>query len=277
MKFDQQKIFPYPVLRPDIDDYIDGEFQVTVDFTVSDDASEVRVNIEFALSVPEIQSEIDSGSATFAAVISCRETFYRTVLTTAKSKSTKTFDADQIRGELVINPFVVARTDIKGFKSPDINPEFGASSFSFAAGEVLAVDEPKAIYFNRDAFRPLSSVLELARDPRQPEWTWKLSFDQNKLRILVGEKTKEEIDRARNTQKNKSILMNSIYFSAVAEATNQLKLTKDYDDMRWASVIRQQCHNKAIDLDGGDSYLIAQALLANPLGLMEQVFKGDEA
>jgi|ETNmetMinimDraft_33_1059910.scaffolds.fasta_scaffold06420_3 hypothetical protein len=279
MKFDQQKVFPYPVLRPDIDDYLDGEFQAMVDFNVSDDASEVRINMEFALSVAEIQAEIDAGNAEFVAVIASRETFYRTTLRTAKAKTTKTFRADQIRGELLISPFIVAKKDIRGFRSVDINPEFGASRFDFDVGEVLAIDEPKAIYFDRDLFRPLSSVLVLARDPRQQEWTWKLSYDQDKLRILVGDKTKEEIDRARNTQKNKSILINSIWFSAVAEAVNQLKQGSDYDDLRWASVIRQQCHNKGIDLDGSDSdsYQIAQTLLANPLGLLEEVFREEQS
>jgi hypothetical protein len=277
MKFDQQKVFPYPVLRPDIDDYVDGDFQVTADVIVSEDGLQANIIMEFALSVTEIQAEIDAGNAEFVAVIASRETFYRTTLRTAKKKTTKTFRADQIRGELLISPFIVAKKDIKGFKSVDINPEFGASGFSFEAGEVLAVDEPKAVYFDRDLFTPISSVLELALDPSQKESKWTLSFDQDKLRILVGEKSKEKIDLARNKQDNKSILINSIWFGAVAEATNQLKQSSDYDDLRWASVIRQQCHNRGIDLAGGDSYLIAQALLANPLGLLEQVFREEQA
>lgn len=277
MKFDQQKVFPYPVLRPDIDDYVDGDFQVIVDVSVSPDASQVNVAVEFDLSVTEIQTEIEAGTAEFVAVISSRETFYRTTLRTAKKKTTKIFRSDQIRGELLISPFIVAKEDIKGFKSVDINPEFGASSFTFEAGEVLAIDEPKAIYFDRDLFTPLSSVLELALDPNQKESKWTLSFDQDKLRILVGEKSKEHIDLARNNQQNKSILINSMWFGAVAEATNQLKQGSDYDDLRWASVIRQQCHNKGIDLDGSDSYQIAQTLLANPLGLLEQVFREQQS
>jgi len=277
MKFDQQKVFPYPVLRPDIDDYIDGDFQVIADVSVSQDASQVNVAVEFDLSVTEIQAEIDAGKAEFVAVISSRETFYRTTLRTSKKKTTKGFRADQIRGELLISPFIVAKEDIKGFKSVDINPEFGASSFSFDAGEVLAIDEPKAIYFDRDLFTPLSSVLELALDPNQKESKWTLSFDQDKLRILVGEKSKEIIDLARNNQQNKAILINSMWFGAVAEAANQLKQGTDYDELRWASVIRQQCHNKGIDLVGSDSYQIAQTLLVNPLSLLEEVFMEEQS
>jgi len=273
MKFDPQKVFPYPVLRPDIDDYVDGRFRATADFTVSDDASEITINVKFDLSVAAIRKAIDAEDAEFVAVIASRETFYRTAVTTSKGKVSKKLDSDEIRGELEISPFIAAKRDIENFKSVDINPEFGAGSFSFKAGEVLAVDEPKVVYFDRDLFKPLSSVIELEKNKAVPEWTWKLSFDQHKLRIVVGEKTKEEIDRARNSNRNRSILMNSVYFSAIAEAVNQLKQPSDYDGLRWASVIRQQCHNKGINLEGSDSYQTTQTLLANPMGLMEQVFK----
>ena len=76
MKFDPQKVFPYPVLRPDIDDYVDGRFRATADFTVSDDASEITINVKFDLSVAAIRKAIDAGDAEFVAVIASRETFY---------------------------------------------------------------------------------------------------------------------------------------------------------------------------------------------------------
>jgi hypothetical protein len=33
MQFDSQRAFPYPVWRPDVDDYTDGEFQALVELT----------------------------------------------------------------------------------------------------------------------------------------------------------------------------------------------------------------------------------------------------
>ena len=276
MQYDENKVFPYPVLRPDRLDYVDGAFQTQVQVAVSDDASEVNVNVEFDLSVAEIQAKIDTGEAEFVAVIASRETFYRTTLRTAKYKATKKFDANQIRGELIISPFIVAKQDIKGFKSVDINPEFGASSFAFEAGEVLAIDTPGTVYFDRELFKPVTSVLVLVRDSTVPEWEVKYSFDQDKLRILVGNKTKEVIDRARNTQVNRSILINSIYSSAVAEAINELKLGDQYDEWKWAKVIRHQCHNKSLDLEKSPSYQLTQELLDKPLRLMEHVFMEEE-
>jgi hypothetical protein len=50
MRFDHQKAFPYPVLRPDIDDYLNSEFQVTVDIEGTKDNKKINAKILVALS-----------------------------------------------------------------------------------------------------------------------------------------------------------------------------------------------------------------------------------
>jgi hypothetical protein len=52
MKFDKNKAFPYPVLRPYCDDYQGVEFQATVEFGVSADS--IDANVSYAVSSDEI-------------------------------------------------------------------------------------------------------------------------------------------------------------------------------------------------------------------------------
>lgn len=80
MQFDRQRAFPHPVLRPDVDDYTDGDFQVTVDFRPDDADMAILAHFQYSLSVPEISNQIVAGNANFAVVVSCRETYYREVL-----------------------------------------------------------------------------------------------------------------------------------------------------------------------------------------------------
>jgi hypothetical protein len=63
MQFDQQRAFPYPVLRPDVNDYTDGDFQVTPDIQPIDANLGIMAKFECALSVAEIRNEIARGSA----------------------------------------------------------------------------------------------------------------------------------------------------------------------------------------------------------------------
>lgn len=150
MRFDHQKAFPYPVLRPDIDDYLQSEFQVTVDIEGTKDNKRLSAKVQVAISSEQIKQQIIKGNAAVTVVFSCRETYYRESVTTDKFELTKSFDSGALRGEVVVYPFVVALKSIKNYSAPDINAEFGKGSFSFEEGEVLAAEEPKVFYIDRD-------------------------------------------------------------------------------------------------------------------------------
>jgi hypothetical protein len=278
MRFDHQKAFPYPVLRPDIDDYSNSEFQVTVDIDGTKDNKKIDAKILVALSSEAIKKEIAAGNAVVSIIFSCRDTYFREAVITQKFELKKSFDSGSFRGEVIIYPFVVAVKPIKRFFSKDINPEFRVANFSFEVGEVLAADEPKVIYIDRELFKPISSILQLVKLDSLTGFEWRLNFEDNKLQVMLSAEAKEAVDQARNTRRNRAILINSLYFAAIMEAVQKLKEDDGtYDDLRWAQVIRQQCHNAAIDIAVHDAYVIAQRLLKSPLGLANRyAFQEDE-
>ena len=83
MKFDRQKAFPYPVIRPYSDDYKDVEFQTTVEFLVG--KKNIKAKISYAISSEEIFEEIAICNAEYVSIISCRDTYFRSVLTSFNS------------------------------------------------------------------------------------------------------------------------------------------------------------------------------------------------
>src|SRR6185437_14901596 len=115
-------------------------------------------------SVDEISALIRHGDAKYVAVISCRDTYLRRVLSTAKPNVKTTFASGDLRGEVQVFPYIVAERQISDFRCPLINKEFGPGPFSFAPGAVIAVDEPKAAYIDRDLFKPITSVFELVKN-----------------------------------------------------------------------------------------------------------------
>jgi hypothetical protein len=278
MRFDHHKAFPYPVLRPDVDDYLDADFQVAVDVEGSKDNRKIEAKVTVALSSKEIRREIERGAAAVSLIFSCRDTYFREAFTTNKFEFKKTFDSGVLRGEVVIYPFVVAVKEIKKFSASNINGEFRKDTFSFAIGEVLAAEEPKVIYIDRELFKPVSSILQLVKNDSLSGFEWQLRFEENKLQIMLSAEAKEAVDGARNSRRNKAVLINSIYFAAIMQAIQKLKEDDDtYGEWRWAQVIKQQCHNAAIDFTTHDSYSIAQRLLRTPLGLLNRyAFQEDE-
>lgn len=273
MKYDKCKAFPYPVLRPESDDYKDGEFQASVEFAI--DQANIKVSVSFALSVEEITNEIAKGNAEYVCMISCRDTYFQKVISTPEKNIEENFDIGAMRGEVRVNPYVVVKRNITSFVAPDINSEFGLGPFQFVEGDVLAQDEAQVFYIDRDMFKPITSVFDLVKKEGL-DGLWTVGFEEDHIQIEVSPKIKESIDEARNDQKKRVVLLNSIYFAAVMQAVQKLKdRDESYEGKKWAEIIRRQAHNKSINLDGHDAYLIAEQLMQQPIKLLDAyVLKG---
>lgn len=274
MQFDTQRVFPYPVLRPDIDDYIDSEFQATIDLLGNE--SNIRAECTYQLSADEILQEIKKEKAKFVTVLACRDTYRREVCATTNTSDKFEFPAGVFRGEVLVSSYVVAESDISGFTSDNINNEFGEGPFNFVSGSVLAIDEPKVVYVERENFRPISSVFELVQKEGIAYSDWQINFDSPKIQIAVNPSAKSKIDSARNDKNNQVILLNSVYFAAIMQTIRVLKESDDYNDYRWAVVFYQKLQNMGLNLDSIEEYKMAQLLLHSPLSLLQEyIFKGD--
>lgn len=263
MKFDSQKAFPYPVLRPDINDYLDGEFEVNVSLN-GDSGDAIVAKMDVQLSVPEIEKQVANNHAEFVVVFSCRDTYFREAVTFTNHSRTKKFDGSAFRGEVQIHSFVVAKNDLT-LKCRDINGEFGKGPFKFAKGEVLAIDEPRVVYVDRDMFRPVTSIFRLGKNDNLDDDEWAIDCEEDHVIIKFNERTKQRVEDARNSSKNKATLLNSVYFATVMELVQTLRESNDYEDLRWAAVFRKQCQNKGINLEEGTLSSVAQKLLERPL------------
>lgn len=275
MQFDSLRAFPYPVLRPDVDDYTDGEIQALVDMKASDDGLTIRASVQFALSVKEIAELIDQGKASYAVVFECRDTYFRHAQLSKVPVFEVPFESGSLRGEVQIKPYIVSVSDISDFKCKLINPEFGEGPFSFFQGAVLAVDRPQVTFIDRDVFSPISSVFSLVQDDALTGHEWHVKLQQDKVQIVVSPELKASISVARGHKKNKAILLNSIYFATVMQCISHLKKdAAEYSSYRWAQVIQNKCHNLHVDLKNHDEYLAAQKLMKTPFGLIDTyIFK----
>lgn len=279
MQFDPLRAFPYPVLRPDVDDYTDGEIQATVDIKPFATGLNIKAEVHFALSVPEISELIAKGKAKYAVVFECRDTYFRHAELSESPIFEVSFESGTLRGEVQIKPYVVSISDIKGFSCSLINPEFGAGPFSFVQGSVLAVDRPQSVFIDRDVFSPISSVFDIVQDPNLTGHEWHVKFSNDKVQIVVSPELKGSIDEARNKKENKAILLNSIYFATVMQCISNLRRNEEgeYDSNRWARVILQKCHNLGLDIAQHDEYLLSQKLMKSPFGLIDTYIFNKEA
>lgn len=275
MQFDALRAFPYPVLRPGSNDYLDSDIQTIVDFVQSEDRQAITVEADLAVGVQEIRAEIEAGRARYAAVIACRDTYFRQAVLSADSSLRAEFSSGELRGEVLVYPYVVATEAIEGFTCNWINPEFGEGPFSFPNGAVLAVDLPQTIYLDRETFRPISSCFYLAANENVPSNEWQIDASEDKVRIAVSPSLKERIGNARNSKENRAILLNSIYFGAVVQCLALLKADDEVSDQRWARIFRQRLADQHLDLNNHAETWLAQQLMRHPFAIVDRYFFGE--
>jgi len=278
MQFDLLRAFPYPVLRPKVNDYIDGDIQATISFEQSVDGLELSAEINFAVSVPEIAARIELEEARFVVVFECRDTYYRHPVMSGVNVFKFSFPVGSLRGEVIIKPYVVVTKAFKDFSSPWINEEFGKGPFSYAEGELLALDEPKTYYIDKESFKPISSAFVLVANENIVTHDWRVDASGDKVRIEVSPALKEKIDSARNANRNKAVLLNSIYFGSVMQCLSYLKQGGgDYEGYRWANIFQRKLEEAGLDIMQHDEAAIAQVLMKQPFSLLETYcFDGDD-
>ena len=276
MQFDLLRAFPYPVLRPNVDDYVEGDIQTTVTFEQSPDSLDLRADIHMVVSVPEITALVTAGKAEYVVVFACRDTYFRKAVSNSVPEFEHSFPSGMLRAEVLIYPYVVATSEINGFVCPWINDEFGTGPFAFEQGSVLALDEPQSIYLDRETLKPISSAFLLVANENLTGHEWHVDPSADKVRIEVSPDLKERIDVARNEATNKAILLNSLYFGAVMQCLSYLKHQEsEHETYRWAQIIRQKCHDMNLSLENHDEAVVAQHLMKYPFALVDTYCFGE--
>jgi hypothetical protein len=227
------------------------------------------------VGVDEIRALIDEGKARYAAVFSCRDTYFRKATLSQQRHLTERFSAGALRGEVLIYPYVVATAAIQNYRCPWINPEFGEGPFSFPSGAVLAVDEPQMIHVDRETFRPISSCFYLAANESVPSNEWQIDASDEKVRISVSPGLKERIGNARHSKENRAILLNSIYFGAVVQCLTILKTGDEVGEQRWARIFRQRLADQHLDIEQHAETWLAQQLMRHPFATVDRYFFGE--
>lgn len=275
MKFDRSKAFPYPVLRPYNDDFIEKDFQAVI--SVDTPEASIDISVDYSLSSKSIQKLINEHLASFVTVVSCRDTYFSATIESFEPHAQKSLPHGLFRGEVFINKYIQVLTDIE-FESPEIHADFGKGPFRYTQGDIIAQDEPEKFYFGREFFKPLTSVFTLVKNESLSYGEWKLDADNDHVGIEVSPKMKDKFDIARSTRSNQMILLNSLYYAAVVQSIEYLKEPDSgYDQFRWAQVVKKKMDDCNVTLEE-PATKIASAVLEFPLRMLgDFVFaEGDE-
>ncbi|WP_315920976.1 hypothetical protein [Mesorhizobium sp. SP-1A] len=282
MRFENQVIYSYPVLRPDAEDYKKGEFNVEVIPSECDPASvdrgNVKLSIRYELTEYAIARLVDEGKARVGVIVRCRETMKTWNFYVDKKGGEFIIPASNIKDEIVVNAMVIVSEDVYGFTSRNFSDDYQGFAFDLKSGDMLAYETEIEFTVGRDSFKKLDSVFEINSSDNLDAYEMDVMTEDHHVKILVSKVVYDKIQRVRgkNSAADKAVLLNSIYMTAVHVAIDYLKQNPN-SDLAWANVIRNNCSSRRINLEAESAHRIAQMILRYPLGsLIERVFKEED-
>lgn len=269
----RNRLFPYPVLCEDTDDYESGEFHV--ESKVSESLNSLDFVFNITLDVTEILNLVREGLAEYIIHIECPVTSFRKVIKKDVKQIEYSIDKSRINGEISIVAMVVAKTNLDEYSSAFLNEDYTGESISFDRASIMAYENLPKVTIAKDyeelaKDESMFSVVKIV-DPDSDEIK-PLTFDINgeKIKILVDEKT---YDAYIKTKHLKEVVKSMFVLPAVIYMLEEVSGDiSSYYPKKWFLKLKtyyslqgKDFVNEAINGDR-NTVEIAQEMLNNPIG-----------
>ena len=270
MKLQPNKTFPHPVLRSNVDDYKNRQFQATRAFSLGEGNVPV-LQYGFVCKEECVLDLLDKGLATYAIEIYCPTTLLRCVFSTNKKTGVFSLGKGDLYRRVEVNAFIVCTQAIEEYSSANFHEEFGNLSFNLLPGDVLATVDTETYYWDTEVVAPLQSVFDLVANNAIQIGTLDVDTSGDKVKIQMHSSDKARFDHMRKSGNQKPIAM-FVYFSAVAEVLRQMKDVEvdGGEDKKWYRTIEHKLNEmgKSLSASSDDLFVLAQELLDKPLNLI---------
>lgn len=152
----RNRLFPYPVLCDDNDDYVDSLF--LTEYNLTEDISNLVLDFNISLeNNDELQWLIREDYAEFVIHIECSSTAFRTIRRTSGNSIKYRIPKARVNNEIALLGMIVATKRISSFKNQHLNEDYTDETLSFEKGAILA-------YCNMPKIFVIKNYEELAGD-----------------------------------------------------------------------------------------------------------------
>lgn len=274
----KNRLFPYPVLCEDTDDYIDGEFYVDTSI-VEQGLNDILVKFEMNLENPGLQELISKGMAEYVIHIECSDTAFRTVIRTSSNIETYRIMNSRVNGNINLLAMIVSKDTIDGFKNDYLNDDYDGINIIIPKASILAYEnmDPIHISKNYEELAEKDSIFSIIKKMRidQNEHN-KIQFrlDQDRIKITVDDDIYNNYIKYQNNTAMQSIMRSLLIIPALTYMLEILR-TEDYEpyeDSYWFIKLQNFYKNNGLnfieDIIKGEEMIsdIVQDMLMLPIG-----------
>lgn len=271
------RLYTYPVLSAEKDDYKTSEFEVTVS-SENSTVTNFDLHFMFRLTNKEIrQLMLFDKSAEYVVHIECPTTSYRTTIKgDVRGEISYQIPYKMLNGKVEIVAFVLATKEIKNFSSPDWNEDFEGLTFDIPKGGILAyenLDDYMIIKDDQDLMRASSifSVYKRNTDEMRPAV---IELNSDKIKIGLCTKEYNLYNKYAGMEGTRQLVNALVVLPALVYVFEELRQEDGEDTYKekvWYMSLAKAYRKKGIDLrevlldESKTSYECAQEAMDLPL------------
>jgi len=269
----KNRLFPYPVLCGETDDYNESS-EFILEPHIKETLHELLLEYDYLVKCNSLEKVLRKGEAEYVLHIECSTTCFRIALKSPVPHIEYRLPKSRVSGEISLVAMIVAKKDIHQYPPSELNEDYAEEIISFKKGSILAYQNLPSVYLskkteelaNNESF--FTVIKQTGLDPNEIRpLTFNLHSD--KIQVMVDEKTYEAFVRY---QHSKSIAMAMLVLPALVFMVTEVGENPDsYLRYQWYQRIDKYYHSHGIDfanevLRRDDNPVnIAQEMLQNPV------------
>ena len=131
------RLFTYPVLSDEKDDYVESIFSVDYEQTMQG-VNSLKLTFDIAMNCQELEKLINNGQAEYVIHLECSTTAYREVLQSVSKHIEHAIPIGRINGSFDAVAFVILKKNVANFSCTDWVDDYSEMTFNLFAGSILA-------------------------------------------------------------------------------------------------------------------------------------------
>lgn len=185
----KNRLFPYPVLCDDTDDYVEGEFRVKTKI-VEQGLNDFLVQFDMHLDNSGLQCLINAGKAEFVIHIECSNTAFRTVIRSFSNTERYRIMNSRVNGDINLLGMIVSKEKIGHYTNSALNEDYNDITLTIDKASILAYDNMQPIHIakNYEELAEKDSIFSVVKQMRMDQnehnaITFVLDTDKIKIRV----------------------------------------------------------------------------------------------
>jgi len=212
----KQISYPHPVLASFNDDYLQSNFEPSIDFEIGDKSTTFKVTYD--LNNKGIENLIASGKAVYVTHLECESSMYRQAFSSTEVSFQFEVSNRKLAKQADVTFMIVATSKIKNYVNDLLHEDYEGISIEFNKGSYIAVNQGGALILEKDPLVPTKSIFNILPSDEKEAPNYEVRLNDHTISVILPRDTYEIVEDLSRREEVNSLLVSIYYLPALMEA-----------------------------------------------------------